>query len=688
MTEMASPISLSLVDASINDLRQTLDARALTSVQLVALYLHRIGKYDCRGPSLNSIVVLNPNVFEEAQASDDYRASGRPPRPLEGIPFTVKDSFKVKGLTVAAGSPAFANLVASSDAAIVESLRNAGAILLGKTNMPPMADGGPQRGLYGRAESPYNPVYGTTAYASGSSNGSGTSTTASFAAFGFAGETVTSGRSPASNNALVGYSPSRGVIPGRGQWPLYSMCDVIVPHTRSMRDLFDVLNVIVADDSGAVPGLDFWRNQKFVAVPSCSEVRPADHHSLEDEKALWGKRIAVPRCYLGVEGALPTTMCSDSVLDLWNQARADLESLGATVVETDFPLMKHYTKKDFPGQSSNVPGISNEWVSLERCEMIALSWDDFLRENGDERCPDLLAADPDRIHPLVAPMDDPSLHSEAQNQVRYSDMFDAVRARSSDIYGLPGCEQAVHALEDMRKRLYEDWMDSNGFDLMAFPTNGDVPYADADENRESMLHALQEGIKYSNGGRALKHLGIPCISVPMGTTSDKKMPVGLNFCSKAWEDGNLLRWAFAYETGSKRRTTPPLTPALLSDDIDLRKVHPTSSRKATPVLDIDTSSYEREQTADDEIRIVSVSGSVGVTDPTIQLASVNVFVNGDPVEGLTVGDGKWTFEGRLRRPKRVERFPTLTTVPKDQFMVVIIANTSNGRSAAKMLMID
>ncbi|KAH6984478.1 amidase signature domain-containing protein [Ilyonectria sp. MPI-CAGE-AT-0026] len=685
---MTTSTSLSLVEATVAQLRQALDAQALTSVELVSLYLHRIGKYDCRGPSLNAISVLNPNVFEEAQVSDDYRASGRSPRPLEGIPYTVKDSFSVKGLTVAAGSPAFANLVASSDAAIVESLRNAGAILLGKTNMPPMADGGPQRGLYGRAESPYNPMYGTTAYASGSSNGSGTSTTTSFAAFGFGGETVTSGRSPASNNALIGYSPSRGVIPGRGQWPLYPMCDVIVPHTRSMRDLFEVLNVIVADDKNAVPGLDFWRNQPFTPVPRCSEVRPANYHSLEDRTSLRGKRIAVPKCYLGVQGAQPATVCTNSVLELWNQARVDLESLGATVVETDFPLMEQYTKKDFPGQSSNVPGISSEWVSLERCEMIALAWDDFLRANRDEQCPNLLAADPDRIHPLVAPMDDPLLHSEAQNQVRYSDMFEAVRLRKNDIYTLPGCEEAVNALEDMRKQLYEDWMDNNGFDMIVFPTNGDVPYADADENRESMLHALQEGIKYSNGGRALKHLGVPCITVPMGTMKDKKIPVGLNFCSKAWDDENLLRWAFAYEAGSQKRTIPPLTPALPSDQILFTDPRPFGSRKSAPFLEIETNNYESEESADDEVRIVSASGSVGVTDSAIQLTTVEAFVNGDPFEGITVKDGKWSFQGRLQRPKRMERFPTLATVPKDQFMVVIVAKTSNGRSAAKLLMID
>ncbi|KAH8683586.1 amidase signature domain-containing protein [Ilyonectria robusta] len=466
------------------------------------------------------------------------------------------------------------------------------------------------------------------------------------------------------------------------------MCDVIVPHTRSMRDLFEVLNVIVADDKNAVPGLDFWRNQPFTPVPKCSEVRPTNYHSLEDRTSLQGKRIAVPKCYLGVQGAQPATVCTDSVLELWNQARVDLESLGATVVETDFPLMEQYAKKDFPGQSSNVPGISSEWVSLERCEMIALAWDDFLRANGDEQYPNLLAADPDRIHPLVAPMDDPSLHSEAQNQVRYSDMFEAVRLRKNDIYTLPGCEQAVNALEDMRKQLYEDWMDNNGFDMMVFPTNGDVPYADADENRESMLHALQEGIKYSNGGRALKHLGVPCITVPMGTMKDKKIPVGLNFCSKAWEDENLLRWAFAYEAGSQKRTIPPLTPALPSDQILFTDPQPFASRKSAPFLEIENNSYEREQSADDEIRIVSASGSVGVADSAIQLTTVIAFVNGDPFEGITVKDGKWSFQGRLQRPKRMERFPTLTTVPKDQFMVVIVAKASNGRSAAKLLMID
>ncbi|KAM0189357.1 hypothetical protein ACHAPI_010123 [Fusarium lateritium] len=312
-------------------------------------------------------------MFAEAKASDDYRASGKQPRPLEGIPFTVKDSYKVKGMIVAAASPAFAKLEATSDAAIVELLRKAGAVVLGKTNMPPMADGGCQRGLYGRTESPYNQKYMCTAYASGSSYGCGVSTAVSLAAFGFAGESVTSGRSSASNNALVAYTPS------------------FVPHTRTMADLFYVLNIVVADDDAAGDA-DFWRSQPYA---------------------------------------------------LWKRARADLERLGATVIETDFPLYENYTKQDFPGQSMNVPNLSQEWAARER--------------NRDKDIPNFTSVELDKIHPHIAPMDNPSQHTEAQNQVRYEDMVAAVKSRGdSSLADLPGCRDALQALEAMRKKDLED----------------------------------------------------------------------------------------------------------------------------------------------------------------------------------------------------------------------------------------
>ncbi|TIX10104.1 MAG: amidase, partial [Mesorhizobium sp.] len=179
--------------------------------------------------------------------------------PLDGISYTAKDSYKVRGLTVAAGSPAFEQLVANEDAFTIARLRAAGAVLVGLTNMPPMANGGMQRGVYGRAESPYNADYLTAAFGSGSSNGSGTATAASFAAFGLGEETWSSGRAPASNNALIAYTPSRGIISVRGNWPLVPTMDVVVPHTRSVADMLELLDVIVADD--AETRGDLWRMQ-------------------------------------------------------------------------------------------------------------------------------------------------------------------------------------------------------------------------------------------------------------------------------------------------------------------------------------------------------------------------------------------------------------------------------------------
>ncbi|CAM5466031.1 Glutamyl-tRNA(Gln) amidotransferase subunit A, chloroplastic/mitochondrial [Streptomyces californicus] len=156
------------------------------------------------------MVVMNPHAMAEAEASDARRARGETLGPLDGIPYTAKNSYLAKGLTAASGSPAFEHLVAQHDAFAVERLRAGGAVLIGLTNMPPMANGGVRRGVYGRAESPYSADWLTSAYGSGSSNGSGTATAASFGAFGLGEETWSSGRAPASNNALCAYTPEVG----------------------------------------------------------------------------------------------------------------------------------------------------------------------------------------------------------------------------------------------------------------------------------------------------------------------------------------------------------------------------------------------------------------------------------------------------------------------------------------------
>ncbi|MGH3705090.1 MAG: amidase family protein, partial [Agromyces sp.] len=189
---------IDVVEASIAELRAALESGRVTAVELLDAYLARIAAFD--GPetptALNALVVMNPGARADAEASDARRARGETFGPLDGIPYTAKDSYLAEGLTAAAGSPAFEHLVAQRDAFPIERLRGAGAVLIGLTNMPPMANGGMQRGVYGRAESPYNAEYLTAAFGSGSSNGSGTATAASFAAFGLGEESWSSGRAP------------------------------------------------------------------------------------------------------------------------------------------------------------------------------------------------------------------------------------------------------------------------------------------------------------------------------------------------------------------------------------------------------------------------------------------------------------------------------------------------------------
>ncbi|KAF9869873.1 amidase [Colletotrichum karsti] len=677
--------TLDITQASICQLQDALSNTTLTSVDLIARFLHRIGKLDHRGPLLNSVCVLNPRVFEEAQASDDYRASGKPPRPLEGIPFTIKDSFQAKGLTVAAGSPAFEHLVASSDAAVVQRLRNAGAVLIGKTNMPPMADGGSQRGLYGRSLSPYNPTYLCTSFASGSSYGSGVATAASFAPIGLGSETVSSGRAPASHNALVGYSPSRGVVSSRGLWPLYPTCDVVVPHTKSVSDMLSLLNVIVADDEEPVG--DFWREQTVVPIPFASDIRPRDYLSLMDPDSLKGRRIAVPKCYVGKKTSSGySVVFTEATGLLWGQARAELENLGATITETDFPLIENYSEQHFPGQAANVPGVPETWMAIERCQMIATAWDDFLRYNSDPNCPRLDCVDTRKINPGFAPMDDPAEFTELQNHVRYAEMIDFIRNRPDKIHDLPGCAEALVALEAARKRDLEDWMDQNSFDVIVFPTNGDVGRADSEENRESMLHTLQDGVKYSNGNRAMKHLGVPAVTVPMGTMSDKKMPVGLTFAGKAWSDNDLLRYAFAFENATKRREVPSNAPALETDFVKLSRGSLQGS--VGPDLVITDVCVEKFSEEDEEVRSVSIQGSIHPGDTSAIVESILVYVNGDLSAPVTSKATKWAWNSKLRRRLVAEKYPAPSKLLRDQFMVVVIAHASNGRSMGQLIMLE
>ncbi|MEC4240138.1 amidase [Pseudomonas sp. DSV-1] len=565
---------IEVTEVSIAQLRAALESGQTTAVELVQAYLARIDAYDTPNTptALNAVVVRNPQVLTEARASDARRAKGQTLGPLDGIPYTAKDSYLVKGLTAASGSPAFKDLVAYRDAFTIERLRGAGAICLGKTNMPPMANGGMQRGVYGRAESPYNADYLTAPFASGSSNGAGTATAASFSAFGLAEETWSSGRGPASNNGLCAYTPSRGVISVRGNWPLTPTMDVVVPFARTMGDLLEVLDVVVAEDPDTRG--DLWRLQPWVSIPSVASVRPASYAELNaNGAALAGKRFGVPRMYINADPEAGTSespgiggptgqriITRASVIDLWQAARKAIEAQGGEVIEVDFPLVSN-CEGDRPGAPTVFTRglVSKAFLHDELWELSAWAFDDFLRANGDPKLNRLADVD----GPQIFPHDPGTLPNREDELAAGMDEYVRMAERGITPWDqISTVPDGLRGLEQTRRIDLEDWMDRLGLDAVLFPTVADVGPADADVNPASADIAWSNGVWVANGNLAIRHLGVPTVTVPMGVMADIGMPVGLTFAGRAYDDSALLRFASAFEATGSKRVIPPRTPPL------------------------------------------------------------------------------------------------------------------------------
>jgi amidase len=622
------------------------------------------------------VPIINEKAFDVAQASDDRRASGKALNALDGIPCTIKDSYKIEGMTVASGSPAFQNLIANEDAFTVHKIKEAGAVILGRTNMPPMAAGGMQRGVYGRAESPYNAKYLTAAFASGSSNGSATATASSFGLFGMGEETISSGRSPASNNGLVAYTPSRGLISIRGNWPLFPTCDTVVPHTRTLDDMFALLDVIVAKDE--TTACDFWRAQPFVKLPDVETIRPKTYHNLANAKALNGKRIGVPKMYIGGTDSDPCARkvhTRQSVIDLWNNARRVLESLGATVEEVDFPVV---TRFEVPATRANSPVESiapphhNE---VDMCQLMAYAWDDFLTANGDSNVATSLAqVDSGTIFPRPA-NSVPDKYDSNDPLVRHKDVVEHITNGRVPTYEIPGLGGALHNLEVKRKTEYEDWLVASGLDCVVWPCNGDVGKADADVNEASAAEAWRNGVLYSNGNCAIRQLGIPTVSVPMGVMSDTKMPVNLTFAGKAYEDNDLFQYAYAFEKSGKLRQAPGRTPALPTDAIELAESKKNMGSVA-PGLTVQVASVEGAEGA----RKLSFSGTCNRDE----LYALHVYVDGEEVKNVKVQGSVWEAQSEIVGAWRGR--PQEKGVPDPvKSMLIVLAVGKSGRSTGKLL---
>jgi amidase len=250
-----------------------------------------------------------------------------------------------------------------------------------------------------------------------------------------------------------------------------------------------------------------------------------------------------------------------SVMDLYREAEAALRHAGADVVSVDFPAVTNY-EGDRPGAPTiRTRGlVSPEFLAREILDLSAWSWDDFLDANGDPGLNRLADVDGDLIwvHP------DGALPDRADGFGDDITGYPAfLRAHPiASFLDIPHLEDGLRGLEETRRVDLENWMDALGLDAVIFPAVADVGPADMDVNPASADLGWRNGVWVANGNLVPRHLGIPTVTVPMGTMADIGMPVGLTIAGRAYDDTRLLSLAAAFEATGARRTPPPRTPPL------------------------------------------------------------------------------------------------------------------------------
>ncbi len=441
-----------------------------------------------------------------------------------------------------------------------------------------------------------------------------------------------------------------------------------------------ILDVLAQKDS-TTDG-DFWRQQTFVEVPEVP--RPKAYLELLSSAAncLQGKRIAVPKMFIGEHDpmAKPTVVSADVKL-LWKQAKQDLENLGAAVIETDFPLVSNYEDDFVSGQANNVVGFKPDWNGKERGELVAYLWDDFLKTSGNPNFADGLAhVDGSQMFPRPDGYI-PDRYMEHKNFINYPGLVEMCKHRNGkSIWDIDGIAEALPALEAQRKRDLEDWMDSHNLDLIVFPANGDVGRADLEYNDESARHALQNGVKYSNGNRAIRHMGVPTVSTTMGIMPSSQMPVNLTFAGKHAQDQELLKYAYAYEQSARRRLRPPVTPELDTDRL-ARSDAAYNEQYQRKVDIVKVISVERlEETA------LRLTGSFGTRfDGTVKL---EVCADGRPLHDdyTSLSEDQWSVYIPVTPFQPAEPLYGGVGLVSDKFNIIVLARCG-GAVAGHLVMV-
>ncbi|MEO2158623.1 MAG: amidase family protein [bacterium] len=339
--DTVSSVNFEVAEATIMELHDALLKDQVTSLDLVNAYLDRINKYDQDGPELNSIILLNPNAQEQAITLDRERAEKGMRGLFHGIPILLKDNYETVDMPTSGASVALSSFFPESDAFQVKRLREAGAIILGKTNMHELAAGITTiSSLGGQTKNPYD----ISRNPGGSSGGTGAAIAASFAAIGWGSDTCGSIRIPASNNNLFGLRPTKGLASTRGIIPLSHTQDVGGPLARTATDLAIGLNVIVGQDP----------EDPYTSI--LTDTNTPDFVAALDKEALKDSRIGVLTSLFGDEPA------DQEIGLLVKQAITRMGLLGSQTMEVSIPKLESML------QGSSVIAHEFKWDLIDYLE--------------------------------------------------------------------------------------------------------------------------------------------------------------------------------------------------------------------------------------------------------------------------------------------------------------------------------
>ncbi len=489
-----------LAEITADDLQAGLASGRWSSVEVTQAYLDRIEAIDRNGPTLRSVIETNPDALDIARTLDAERASGQVRGPLHGVPILIKDNIgSADRMTTTAGSLALEGSTPPRDAFIVAKLREAGAIILGKTNLSEWANFRSTRsssGWSGRGGQCANP-YAIHRNPCGSSSGSGAAVAANLTALAIGTETDGSIVCPSSACGIVGLKPTVGLWSRSVIIPISHTQDTAGPMTRTVRDAALLL--------GALTGVD----GSDPATAASAGRSHADYTTFLDPAGLVGARIGIVRARFGFD---------DRVDRVLGEAIAAMREAGAVIVdEVDIPNQEGLGQLEGDVLSFEFKAGLNAYLEALGPGVAIRSLEEAIRFNEEHR---------DREMPYFG--QEEFLAAQARGPLSEKAYLDAVD-RTRRLSGPEGIDAA---------------MDAHTLDALVAPTGGPAWVTD-----------WVNGDHFGGGssGTAAR-AGYPNITVPAGFVMG--LPIGLSFFGRAWSEPVLLKIAFAFEQATRARRPP------------------------------------------------------------------------------------------------------------------------------------